>query len=129
MSEDHRRSHAWLPRPKGERGEPFLPEVGELYLINTLVYSVGDDPAADRPVVVLCVPPNPASRSPIQVVTRTSQVAKGIRHPADRKLGLDRDGTFSDLANIELQLWTPKNVLKLGVLPEPYLSLVIRRFS
>jgi len=44
-------------------------------------------------------------------------------------LGCDRDGVFSDLVSIEQQLWTPQNVECLGVLPEPFLSDVLRRFS
>ena len=36
---------------------------------------------------------------------------------------------FSDLVSVEQQLWRPQNVHCLGVLPEPYLSQVLRRFS
>jgi len=103
--------------------------VGELYLVNTIIYSIGHDPAADRPAVVICVPPEPPSRSPIQLVTRTSKRAPGVPHPADLALKLDRDGVFSDLASVERQLWRPENVEYLGVLPEPFLSHVLRRFS
>jgi hypothetical protein len=53
---------------------------------------------------------------------------RGIRHPADRSLTLDRDGTFSSLESAEQQLWKPENVELLGVLPEPYLNQVIARF-
>ncbi len=129
MSSGGGRSHAWLPRRKGEPGEPFLPKLGELYLVNTIIYSIGHDPAADRPVVVICVPPEPASRSPIQIVTRTSKPVPGVRHPADVSLKLNRSGVFSDLVSVEQQLWRPENVECLGVLPEPFLSNVLRRFS
>ena len=129
MSRGGGRSHAWLSRQKGESGEPFLPKVGELYLVSTIIYTFGHDPAADRQAVVICVPPEPASRSPIQLVTRTSKTAPGIAHPADMSLGLDRDGVFSDLVSIEQQLWRPPNVELLGVLPEPFLAAVLRRFS
>jgi hypothetical protein len=129
MSQGQRRTHGWLSRLQGESGEPFLPQVGELYLINTRI-CFGFDPAADRPAVVLCVPPDRTSRSPIQLVTRTSQpVSGGVTHPADKALQLDRDGTFSDLVSVEQQLWRSPNVRLLGLLPEPYLSLVVRRFS
>jgi hypothetical protein len=123
------RSHAWLARKKGEPGEPFPPKVGQLYLVNTTIYTFGHDPAADRRAVVISVPLDPASRSPIQFVTRTSQNVPGVRHPADLSLGCDRDGVFSDLASAEQQMWTPQNVELLGVLPEPFLSQVLRRFS
>ncbi len=129
MSRGGGRSHAWLARKKGESGEPFLPKVGELYLVSTIIYSFGHDPAADRPAVVICVPPERASHSPIQLVTRTSNPVPGVPHPADMSLGCDRDGVFSDLVSIEQQLWTPQNVECLGVLPEPFLSDVLRRFS
>jgi hypothetical protein len=129
MSSGGGRSHAWLPRRKGEPGEPFLPKVGELYLVNTFIYSIGHDPAADRPAVVICVPPDPSSRSPIQLVTRTSKPVPGVRHPADLSLKLNRNGVFSDLVSVEQQLWRPENVEYLGLLPEPCLSDVLRRFS
>ena len=129
MARSGGRSHAWLSGEKGEPGEPFLPRVGELYLVSTIIYTFGHDPAADRPAVVICVPPEPASRSPIQLVTRTSKAVSGVKHPADVSLGLDRDGVFSDLVSVEQQLWSPQNVKRLGMLPEPFLCDVLRRFS
>ena len=123
------RSHAWLSREKGEPGAPFLPKVGELYLVSTMIYSFGHDPAADRRSVVITVPPEPESRSPIQIVTRTSKAVPGVRHPADRLLSCDLDGVFSDLVSVEQQLWRPENVALLGVLPDPYLADVLGRFS
>lgn len=128
MSNSAGRSHAWLPKKKGEPGEPFLPQVGELYLITTTIFTLGSDPAASRPAVVILVPADPGSRFPIQVVTRTSKRVPGVAHPKDRNLKLDRDGVFSDPTSIEQQLWRPENVMLLGVLPEPYLSSVLRRF-
>lgn len=129
MSRPRRRAHALLPRPKGEAGEPYLPKLGELYLVETRIFSFGADPAADRPAVVIGLPAGPESKSPIQVVTRTSQSVPGIKHPADPSVSLNKDGVFADLASIEQQLWRPGNVLLLGVLPEPFLSLVLERFS
>lgn len=129
MSRGKGRSHAWLARKKEQAGEPFLPKVGELYLVDTTIYTFGHDPAAARPAVVMCVPPDRASRSPIRLVTRTSKSAPGVRHPADKSLGCDRDGVFSDLVTVEQQMWAPQNVKLLGVLSEPFLSDVLRRFS
>jgi hypothetical protein len=129
MSQEKRRSHAWLPRKKGAPGEPFLPRVGELYLVDTRIYP-GCDPAADRPVVVFSVPYDRTSRSPIRVVTRTSQpIRRGVQHPADRSLRLELDGTFSDLVSIEQQMWRPENVEFRGMLPDPYLTEVLGRFE
>jgi hypothetical protein len=62
------------------------------------------------------------------MVTRTSRPAGGIKHPADKSLNLDCDGTFSVLVSVEQQLWRPENVELLGVLCEPYLNQVIERF-
>jgi hypothetical protein len=129
VSRPRRRAHALFPRPKGEAGEPYLPKLGELYLVETRIFSFGTDPAADRPAVVIGLPPGPESKSPIQVVTRTSQSVPGVKHPADLSLRLDKDGVFADLTSIEQQLWRPENVLLLGVLPDPYVSLVLERFS
>jgi hypothetical protein len=129
MSRGDGRSHAWLAQKKGDPGEPFLPKVGELYLVNTIIYSFRHDPAADRPAVVICVPPEGVSHSPIQLVTRTSKSVPGVPHPADTSLGCDRDGVFSDLVSVERQLWTPQNVRHLGVLPDPFLSAVLGRFE
>jgi hypothetical protein len=129
MSRGSGRSHAWLPQKKGEPGPPFLPEVGQLYRVNTIIYTFGHDPAAERPAVVIGVPASGITHSPIQLVTRTSKGVPGVEHPADISLGCDRDGVFSDLVSVEQKLWRPESVICLGVLPEPFLSRVLRRFS
>lgn len=129
MKRPKRKGHALLPRSRGEAGEPFLPTVGQVYQINTIIYTFGTDPAPERPVVVLAVPTSSGSVAPIQIVTRTSQDAPGIRHPSDRALKLNKDGVFSDLGSVEQSLWRPGNVELLGVLPEPYFSRVMERFS
>jgi hypothetical protein len=129
MSRGDGRSHAWLVRAMGEPGEPFLPKVGELYRVNTIIYSFGNDPGAARPAVVLTVPPKNVSHASIQLVTRTSKSVAGVPHPADVSLKCDRDGVFSDLTSVEQQMWRPQNVEFLGVLLEPYLTAVLRRFS
>jgi hypothetical protein len=124
------RSHAWLPKKKGEPGEPFLPVVGQVYLVNTNIFTLGNDPAAARPAVVVAVPADPGSRFPIALATRTSKpVPGGVKHPADPALKLEYDGVFADSASVEQQLWRPENVVLRGTLPEPYLSDVLRRFT
>lgn len=129
LSRQKRRAHALLPRPKGDPGDPFLPEIGEMYLVETRIFSFGADPAADRRAVVIGVPGDPDSKAPIQVVTRTTQAVPGIEHPADPATGCEKDGVFADLASVERQLWRPENVIRLGKLPEPFLSRVLERFS
>lgn len=124
-----RPSHALLPRDKGEIGKPYLPQIGELYLVETIIYSLGTDPAADRPAVVITVPPAAGSKAPIQLVTRTSKNVPGVAHPADLSLGCNRTGTFSDLVSVEQQLWRPGYVVRLGVLLDPFLCRVLERFS
>jgi hypothetical protein len=124
-----RSKHALFPKDLGPLGEPFLPAVGELYLIDTAVYTLGIDPAANRRAVVITVPAISGSKAPVQVVTRTSQDVPGVGHPADLSIVCDLDGVFSDLVSIEQQTWRPGNVLKLGDLPEPYRSRVLERFS
>jgi hypothetical protein len=112
----------------GEQGEPFLPEVGQIYLVRTIIY--GYDPAADRRAVVTCVPPPSVPHSPVRIVTRTSQkTAPGVPHPADLALQCDLDGVFSNLTSVEQRLWRPENVKLLGVLTDPYLAKVLERFS
>jgi hypothetical protein len=123
------RLHAWLAPVLGQPGEPFLPKVGEVYRVNTIIYLLGNDPAAARPAVVIEVPLEGVSHSPIRIVTRTSKRAPGVPHPADNSLQLDRDGVFSDLISVERQLWRSENVELLGVLPEPYMCAVQGRFS
>jgi hypothetical protein len=103
--------------------------VGQLYLVETTIYSLGNDPAADRRAVVITVPPGPESKGPIQIITRTSRKAPGVAHPADLSIRCDRNGVFSSLASVEQQLWRPGNVQLLGVLPEPYLARVLERFG
>lgn len=129
MTRPRRKGHALLPRSRGEAGEPFLPEVGQVYQINTLIYSFGIDAAAERPAVVLTVPSVAGSFAPIQIVTRTSRGAPGVLHPADAVLKLNKDGVFSTLVSVEQSLWRPGNVELLGLLTEPYLTLVVERFS
>ncbi|MGB3441499.1 MAG: hypothetical protein WBA97_22350 [Actinophytocola sp.] len=129
MAQSRRRTHAWLAPHTGVSGEPYLPQLRQLYRVNTIVYSYGNDPAAARPAVVLYVAPDSASRSVIQLVTRTSKQVPGVPHPADKTLGCDRDGVFSDLVSVEQQLWTPQNVEPLGILPDPFWTQVLERFS
>lgn len=106
-----------------------MPQIGELYLVETRIFSLGADPAADRRAVVVGVPCTPMSRAPIQVATRTTQHVAGVAHPADLAIGCEKDGVFANLASVERQLWRPENVTRLGALPEPFLSQVLERFS
>jgi hypothetical protein len=123
---DGRRHHALLPPPLDAPGPPFLPVEGEVYRVRPLIYG-STDPASLRPVVVLLVPALKSGR--IQIVTRTSQVVRGVKHLADPVLGLDRDGVFSDLAGVERSLWCSQNVILCGRLGEATWRAVQERFS
>jgi hypothetical protein len=136
------RTHAWLARDLAGRAgdgvnpmaddpdEPFLPEVGDIYLVVTRIYALGFDPAARRPAVVVTVPPVTVTHTPIQIVTRTSDTsAPGIAHPKDTRLNLDKKGVFSEFGSVEPTLWTPRNVLRLGTLGEPYIGKILERFA
>lgn len=127
MAHIHRRNtHALLPPDFGPPGPPFLPQVGQVYLVRTLIYW-SSDPAAARPSVIFSVPALAFAR--IQLVTRTTKSVKGVEHKADPALGLDRDGVFADFVSVEQQLWRPNNVKLLGVLPQQVLEDVLAWFA
>ena len=112
-------------RPGGTGdGLPYLPEVGEVYQINSLIQTSGD-PKAERPCVVVAIPMAPHQR--IGIVTRTSDTnVDGVAHPADDELKLNLDGVFAGYGSVEQQLWRSANVRYLGRLREPWLSDVLR---
>lgn len=129
-----RKAHAILARnmerPGGKErpggtgdGEPFTPEVGEVYQIKTDIYMTFD-PKAERPCVVVAVPM--AAHQRIGIVTRTSDTdVDGVDYPADPNLDLDLDGVFAGYNSVEQQLWTSANVRYLGTLPDPWLTSVL----
>jgi hypothetical protein len=107
--------------------EPFLPVLGDLYWISTLILWSGDRKPT-RPVVVVEVPPDGLGR--IAVVTRTSDTArKGVPHEPMPELGLQKPGVFADYGSTEAVLWTPRNVRRLGVLQSDILAKVKERFG
>jgi hypothetical protein len=105
---------------------PFLPAVGELYRIQTIIVQPPDQHNT-RPVVIVSCPRDLTGR--ISFVCRTSDTsAKGIAHSRDRSLGLSKAGVFDRLRSTEAQLWTPRNVAKLGLLESALVSEIIERF-
>ena len=137
MARRRRKRHALLARDGASddgpedpsnpdaRDAPFLPEVGAVYQVNTLIYA-SHDPAPERPAVVVAVPAVAHGR--IQIVTRTSAtIGGGVTHPPDPSLGLDLEGCFVGLNSVEQQLWTVANVRYLGLLPNPYLSAILEK--
>lgn len=124
MREPNRRGHAVRVPYLGPPGPPFVPVVGGLYRVMSLLYS-SSDPAPARPVVVVEVPARSTPTARIRVVTRSSHAVEGVAHPADLALELDRNGVFSTLGLVLASSWRSGAVLHLGDLPEPYLSRVI----
>jgi len=122
MGGDRRRRHALLAPDLGQFGTPYLPIVGELYLVRTLLYS-STDPAPARRAAVVGVPSilTPATR--IRLVTRTSDLkVPGVQHEQDLALGCDLDGVFSDPVSCLASSWRPGDVKLLGPLPQVVLD-------
>jgi hypothetical protein len=123
------RSHVLLAHLGQEQGEPFLPKVGEVFLVNSLFY-YGNDPAAARPAVVLEVPPAKLGHSPVRIVTRTHLTkTQGVWHPADPGCGCTVPGVFSDLRTVDQSAWRVPNVKFLGVLADEFFAQVVERFA
>lgn len=105
---------------------PFLPVTGEVYRICTVIVQPPDQHDT-RPVVVVSSPRDLFGR--VTFVSRTSDTsAKGIAHSRTRELNLTKDGVFDRLRSTEAQLWTPRNVTRLGVLDADTLAAVVGRF-
>ena len=105
--------------------DPYLPEVGEVYWVDTAILQGADKPF--RPALVLWVPPSVTGR--ITVATRTSAAgAAGVPHPAAPELGLKKDGVFSRIRSAEARLWTPGNVRYLGLVDASLTAAVQREF-
>lgn len=124
MRDPNRRGHAVRVPYLGPPGPPYVPVVGGLYRVMTLLYG-SSDPAPARPVVVVGVSARATPNARIRIVTRSSQDVKGVHHPAAPACRLDRDGVFSTLGLVLASSWRSGAVLHLGDLPEPYLSRVI----
>lgn len=129
MATDRRHRHAVLAPDLGPPGPAFLPQLGHVYWVRSLLYS-SFDPAPCRPAVVVAVPFRASPTARIQIVTRTSDLEViGVAHQRDPQLGLDHNGVFSDLVSCLASSWRPGDVLPAGPLPEPYLTRVMERFG
>jgi hypothetical protein len=100
--------------------------MGEVYRIQTIICQPPDKHDT-RPVVVVASPLALTGR--ISMVTRTSRTdSAGVAHARSKELGLSLDGVFSRLRSVEAQLWTPRNVTRLGVLESAVFAAVVERF-
>jgi hypothetical protein len=107
-------------------GEPFLPEAGMVYWVETTIL-----PPADaewrRPVVVLA-PPETVNGT-VTVVARSGTDDFGVEHPADPDLGLSRPGRFSRRHPVQGRLWTRRDVAPIGPLDDAVFAAVVARFT
>jgi len=129
MTGERRRPHALLAPDLGPAGRPFVPKVGELYLVRTLLYSSADKAAARR-AAVCSVPDVIAVASRIQLVTRTSDTTvPGVKHERGLSVSCDRPGVFSNLVSCLASSWRSGDVKLLGVLPAQLVDELLARFS
>jgi hypothetical protein len=116
MGSNQRRRHALLAPDLGPYGPPYLPVVGELYLVRTLLYSSAD-PAPARRAIVVGVPSALTPTARVRLVTRTSDMTvPGFRHDRDMTVGCNLDGVFSDPVSCLASSWRPGDVKLLGLL-------------
>ncbi len=106
---------------------PYLPDVGELYWVDTTILDAYDKKPR-RPALVLVVPVELTGR--ITLATRTTDLNKsGVRHDADPALGLTKEGIFHYLRTAEAQLWRPDTVTYMDRVEPQLLAHVLREFG
>jgi hypothetical protein len=74
-----------------DRGQ--LPEVGDVFMTATLIFTNGDH-AIERPVVVVRAPRHKLDYLTVIQRSSTATTQRGVDHPRDLALGLDRDGRW-----------------------------------
>jgi len=107
--------------------DPFVPSIGEIYLVRTEIMLL-PDPKERRPAVVIERPAGPVGR--VHVVTRTTDTTrKGVAHPPTPALGLQSAGVFWRYTSTEAASWTPRNCRLLGILDPLTLRRILERFT
>ena len=102
---------------------PFLPNAGDVYWVNTRVLN-GKDLKPDRPVLVLSVPRSTSEK--IIVVTRTTDLTQpGAFSDADLNLDLNKPGIWSRPRIAELSMWFPPRVRWCGAVDRSELEAVV----
>jgi hypothetical protein len=74
-------------------GSSRLPEVGDVFMTASLIFANGDHAFA-RPVVVVRAPRHRLDYVTVIQRSSTATTRKGVDHPRDPTLGLDRDGRW-----------------------------------
>jgi hypothetical protein len=70
-----------------------LPEVGDVFMTDTLIFVNGDH-AIERPVVVVRAPHHELDYLTVIQRSSTATTHKGVDHRRDSSLGLDKDGRW-----------------------------------
>lgn len=70
-----------------------LPEVGDVFMTDTFLFSNGDH-ALERPVVVVRAPRHAVDYVTVIQRSSTPKDQKGVDHPKDAALGLNKDGRW-----------------------------------
>lgn len=73
--------------------EGGLPEVGDVFMTDTLIFNNADH-AIERPVVVVRAPRHRLDYVTVIQRSSTPKSQKGVDHPKDAVLGLDKDGRW-----------------------------------
>lgn len=121
-----KKEHAAYVAPTAAPGSAFLPAVGDMYWVDTLLYTPADK-AHRRPAVVLEVP-EPA-HSPIRIATRTTNLeVRGVRHAVQPQWALE-EGVFSDLNHVKKDEWRSPRVTPVGALDSVTMDAVRERFG
>jgi hypothetical protein len=70
-----------------------LPEVGDVFMTDTLIFVNGDH-ALERPVVVVRAPRRAVDYVAVIQRSSTAKTQEGVDHPKDAALGLNKDGRW-----------------------------------
>lgn len=107
-----------------------LPEIGQVYWVQPWIFLDGD-PKGERPVVVVRAPRSPGDLMTVIERTSTRTDLRGVVHPADPTLGLNKPGLWAHRFTraVEERLFRPPTVRLAGRLGPPYLDEVMRMWE